>query len=369
MNKTFELTKEQLDFISFMRGKIASQPELQDRMNTCLDSLTASDENKNSGNFQNLTFYHSPRKMIEFLSLFSRDDRFKWYTHKWDLSEPFDLKSLILGQNKTKKTLNIMAHPKTSGPVINEHTYNQVWNFINFENNKHNVYSWKNKDFENIKYGWHSIVDLNNDNPDIPVENLILDDGHQFKDYVRMFKGIIEFRTDLGDEYRFSEIIWNYLRSGLPKDFSITFSGRFDGIGYDLNVYSDVIAVLSALNIMCNWMTKHKTRSSDISIDLISDDEYYILEINHKGSYLSNLEKLKNPSGDFDNLRKRLFSVCDFTIEGDLTEDGEKGGSIIVNALDADTSIQNKTLSPCNIKHLKRNIGGVKYKLKIYKRP
>ena len=32
--------------------------------------------------------------MIEFLSLFSRDDNFKWYTHKWDMSVPFDMDSL-----------------------------------------------------------------------------------------------------------------------------------------------------------------------------------------------------------------------------------------------------------------------------------
>ena len=91
-----------------------------------------------------------------------------------------------------------MVYPKKNGQAINEATYNQVWNFINFKST--GEFSWKNNKLENIRCGWYSIVDLHQKNTDIPIENLKLPDGHQFKDYIRMFKATIEFRTDLEEK-------------------------------------------------------------------------------------------------------------------------------------------------------------------------
>ena len=366
MSKSYNLTEEQLDFISFMKIGVASRAELKERLDSCLADV-ANDEKKKSP-VSDITLYHSPQTMIKFLSLFSRDDRFKWYTHKWDMSIPFDIGEMIARQTMDKTVLCDMVYPKVSGSVVNERTYNQVLNFINFSNSGPNIYSWKNTKFENIRYGWHSIVDLSKDNPDIPVDNLILSDGHQFKDYIRMFKAVIEFRTDLNDDDRFSELVWNNISSGLPKDFDIEFDPKFDEIGYDLNVYCDVIGVLSALNIICTWMTKHKARSSKVKVDLISKNEFFILEVFHIGSYFGNIEKLRNPSGDFEELRKRLFSVCDFSLEGDYMKDGKNNGSLIVNALDENTQIRVNSLSPCSVNISDVKIGGVKYQLKIYKR-
>lgn len=371
MSKNFNLTEEQLDFISFLKGEVSSHVELKDRLESCLSSLS----NENNRNLAEMTseiiHYHSPQTMIKFLALFSRDDRFKWYTHKWDVSIPFDIDEMIERQTTVKSVLSDMAYPKVSGPTVNEKTYNQVWNFINFYNSdksEKKAYPWKNTKFESIRCGWHSIVDLSKKNPDIPVENLILIDGHQFKDYVRMFKTTIEFRTDLNDDDRFSELIWSSINSSLPKDFDIKFDPQFDEIGYDLNVYCDVIGFLSALHTICIWMVKHKARSSEVKIDLISENEYYILEIFHVGSYFDNIEKLKNPSGDFEELRKRLFSVCDLTLEGDYLKGGKKDGAMVVKALDSNIQITDKSLTPCIVIALDNEIGGVKYKLKIYRR-
>lgn len=367
MSKTFNLTEDQLDFISFMKREVSSHANLKVRLETRLATLAKGTE-KTAKLDTSIRLNHSPQTMIKFLALFSRDDRFKWYTHKWDISIPFDIQEMISRQTINKSILTEMAYPKGSGPVVNEKTYTQVWNFINFSNSGPNIYSWQNTRFENIRCGWHSIVNLSKENPEIPVENLILSDGHQFKDYIRMFKAVIEFRTDLNDDDRFSELVWSSIKSGLPKDFDIEFDSKFDEIGYDLNVYCDVIAVLSALNIICTWMIRHKARSSKVKVDLISENEYYILEIFHVGSYFSNIEKFKYPSGDLEELRKRLFSVCDFSLEGDYMKDGKNNGSLIVNALDENSQIAVKSLSPCDIIISDDKTGGVKYKLKIYKR-
>ncbi len=323
-------------------------------------------EIKKEEEMEALTISHSPKKMIEFLSLFSRDDRFKWFTHKWDMSIAFNIDEMIEKLRINRSVLYKMAY--SGGPVINKNTYNQVWNFINFMNEGENIYTWKNTTFENIKYGWHSIVELSKENPNIPVENLKLDNGKQFKDYIRMFKGVIEFRTDLKDDYRFRNLVWKRITSELPKDFEVIFTTQFYEIGYDLNIYCDVMGLLTALNILCNWMRQHKSRSSKVTIDLSSEEEFYVLEIFHEGSYFNNKEKLVNPTGDFDKLRKRLFSVCDFSMEGDYVRDGQKDGSIIVNALDEGTKMEGEILTSCMIDDFKNEIGGLKYKFKIYKR-
>lgn len=367
MSKTFNLTEDQLDFISFMKSEVSSNESLIIRLESRLATLAKGTENS-AKQGTSISLQHSPQTMIEFLALFSRDDRFKWYTHRWDISTPFDIQEMISRQQINKSVLSDMAYPKNSGPVVNEKTYYQVWNFITFSNSVSKTYTWKNTKFESIRYGWHSVVALCEQNPGIAVENLVLNDGHQFKDYIRMFKSVIEFRTDLNNDDRFSELIWNAIASSLPKDFNVTFDPKFDEIGFDLNVYCDVVGLLSALNTICNWIVKHKARSSEVKIDLIGEDEYYILEIFHLGSYFSNIEKLKNSSGDLEELRERLFSVCDFSLEGDYMKDGKKNGSLIVNALDKTTVKVNRILSHCDVQVSDNEIGGVKYKLKIYKR-
>ncbi|MBD5172377.1 MAG: hypothetical protein HDS24_04110 [Bacteroides sp.] len=367
MSKTFNLTEGQLDFISFMNREVSSHEYLKTRFESLLSTL-AKEKEKFAKQGSSIRLKHSPHTMIKFLALFSRDDRFKWYTHKWDISTPFDIQEMISRQTIYKGILSDMAYPKESGPMVNEKTFNQVWNFINFSNPASKTYVWKNTKFENIRYGWHSIVNLSRENSGIPVENLIVSDGHQFKDYIRMFKAVIEFRTDLNDENRFSELVWNGIMSGLPKDFDIEFDSKFDEIGYDLNVYCDVIGLLSALNTICNWIVRHKARSSEVKIDLSSEDEYYILEIFHLGSYFSNIEKLQNSSGDLEELRERLFSICDFSLEGDYIKEGKRNGSLIVNALDESTEKVDRLLSCCSVQESHTEIGGVKYKLKIYKR-
>lgn len=364
MSRIYKLTEDQLAFIADLKRKVASSPDLNSRFISQMNTIVVKDKQSE----ETPVVYHSPHKMIEFLSLFSRDDRFKWYTHKWDMSAQFDIEEMKTQQLVDRSVLNEMVYPKESGPVVNERTYYQVLNFIKFKNDDDKDFSWKNTKQENIKLGWDSVIELSKKNPEIPVENLVLEDGHQFRDYIRMFKSAIEFRTDLQDEDRFSELIWNAIYSGLPKDFDITFSDRFDEAGHDLNVYCDVVGILRALNILCDWMIRHKSKSSTVSVDLLCNEDYYILEIFHIGSHFNNLEKLRHPSGDLEKLRQILFSVCDFSMEGDYFKDGKKNGSVIVTALDEKTQKQNNILTPCAVGLSETETGGVKYKLKIYKR-
>lgn len=379
MSRTYNLTEEQLDFISFMKERVALHPELDDRLKACLGRLSGDSVEEPDKNNTECTYQHSPSKMVEFLSLFSRDDQFnfKWYTHKWDMLEEFKIEKELVDkqQSGNNSKLYPMAYPTVSGPAVNESTYHQVWNFINFKNNSEHPYKWCNTKLESIKYGWHSVLELSKSNPEIPVENLKLEDGHQFKDYIRMFKSVIEFRTDLEYNDRFSVLIKSRIKSELPKDFKITFNDEFKKVGYELNVYCDVVGVIKALKYICEWITKHKAISSEVNVDLKCEDSFYVLELTHVGSYFNNKKKLETPSGDFEALRKRLFSVCDFSMEGDLFVDGGSQ-SIIVKALDETTEMnikgkgkeKEKKLTPPTITYSIDKLGGVKYKLKIYRK-
>ena len=151
MSKAYNLTEEQLDFISFMKVGVASHAELKERLDSCLARISRNPPKPDS----DITRYHSPQTMIKFLSLFSRDDRFKWYTHKWDMSIPFDINEMIARQKIDKEVLNEMTYPKESGPMVNVYTYNQVWNFINFSNSGSSIYHWKNTKFDNIRFCWY----------------------------------------------------------------------------------------------------------------------------------------------------------------------------------------------------------------------
>lgn len=354
---------DRLAFFTSITAKVAEQSELMPKLISCLAKHDTRIQNSSG----NVVYYHSPHRMIEFLSLFSTNDDFKWYTHKWDISTSFDIDLLINRQNVTKSVLRDMAYPKVSGPAVNINTYNQVWNFINFLNSGKKLFTWTNSKFEYIREGWHSIINNSKENPTISIENIKLGNGHQFKDYIRMFKAIIEFRTDLKDDDRFSEVIWRSLTEGLPKDFELILNPRFDEIGYDINVYCDVVGILSAINIICSWITKHKSRSSKVAVDLISEKDSYILEIFHIGSSFNNIAKLETPSGDLANLRKRLFSVCDFIMEGDYVKDGQQQDSIHVSVLNDGVKSIDGRLSNCSVSFLENPVGGVKYKLKIYK--
>lgn len=307
------------------------------------------------------TCRHSPHEMINFLSLFSKNDDFKWYTHRWD-QEGVELDNLRRTQAEKKKILAAMTYD--SQFPINEQTYNQVWNFINFENEK---YPWSDNEGQKHHIGWHSILELSQQNPELSVERIKLPDGRLFNDYIRLFKSSIEFRTDLRDKDRFSEFVRNCMCVFINGAVTINYSSQFDDIGFDVNVYCDVIGLRSGLKTICAWIVNYKANGSKVYVDLLSTDECFELKICQEGTYFSNLQKLEQPSGDFASLRNVLFSVCDFEMEGDLRRDGKNCGAIRVLALNQETHKTGTAFSPCKIENINRKIGGVQYILKIFK--
>lgn len=356
------LTNNQLSFLEFLNHKIPYDSEDRLRYEKCKSSLVTQKGDVRNGDAEAMKYHHSPQNMVKFLSLFSRDDDFKWYTHKWDQVGQ-SLENMISNQVASKRRLSEMAYDNAY--PVNQNTYMHVLNFINFKP-KPNVF-WQDNQGKKINVGWHSITDLHKHNPDILIENLKLSDGYLFGDYIRHFKSSIEFRTDLKMDDRFHKFVRNTMSSFINGAVELDFTSDLNKIGKDLSIYCDIPALRLGLQIICDWIVRHKQDGNKVTVDLHSTDLNYELEITHHHSYFSNIKKLESPSGDFDKLRKRLFSVCDFIMQGDLKKDGEARGSIVVGGLDASTEQSEGGLSPCTIAYSEDKIDGVKYKFILYK--
>lgn len=69
MSKTFNLTEDQLDFISFMKSEVSSNESLIIRLESRLATLAKGTENS-AKQGTSISLQHSPQTMIEFLALF-----------------------------------------------------------------------------------------------------------------------------------------------------------------------------------------------------------------------------------------------------------------------------------------------------------
>lgn len=364
MSKNKVSSNDRIDFLSFMKGMASSRSRLTSRINSHLENVSIGEAGKKSDNNSGKVFHHSPKKMIEFLRLFSIDDHYKWYTHKWDQSG-VTLEHLIKTQTERMRQLSDFLY-ESENP-INKRTYTQVLSFINFNNTGDNIYPWYDNEGNANRTGWHSIIDPHRQNLDTPIENLKFNDGSIFLDYIRKFKSSIEFRTDLRMDDRFHKVIRNSIKRYINGAVQVEYTGSFRKIGYDVNIYCDVNRVITALKILCDWIVKHKVNGSNVIVDIVPDNDGYELTIMHSGSYLTNIGKMQKPSGDFANLRNCLFSVCDLTISGDYKELGEDKGSIIVYGLNSETTMSDNLLNDCTIEHKNNVVGGVMYNIKFYK--
>ena len=364
MSKNKVSSKDRIAFISFMKWIASSRPALTSRIDSGLENVSVVVGEKTSDVKSGKALHHSPKRMIEFLRLFSVDDHYKWYTHKWDQSG-VTLENLIKAQpDRIRQLSEFLFHSENP---INKRTYGQVLSFINFNNTGDDNYLWYDNEGIANRTGWHSIVELHKQNIDTPIENLKFSDGSLFLDYIRKFKSSIEFRTDLRMDDRFHKVIRNSIKRYINGAVQVEYTGIFRKIGYDVNIYCDVNRVIYALKIICDWIVKHKVNGSNVIVDISANNDSYELTIMHSGSYLTNIGKMQNPSGDFAKLRNCLFSVCDVTISGDYKELGENKGSIIVYGLNSETTMIDNHLSDCKIEHKNKLVGGVKYNIKFYK--
>jgi hypothetical protein len=303
---------------------------------------------------------HSPKKMVSFLYNFSKDERFKWFTHDAEgLSEKINYKKYIeLFENTSRQNF---------GYNLNLSTVSFVKEFI----------LGKNLNIEFPRFQSHLTYQNEKllqklDDGENPFK-VVIDDIH-FVDIIKRFKNAIEFRLDAGDDNKFSFLIKDFITDRISPDILEKYTKSFNNLGNSLTTYIDINNFFKGLSIIIEWINNYKDLSTDLEIDLQEDEGYYKLIIFHKGSYFShepNSEKVKGLSGDFSKLRKFWFSVVDLEIQADL---GKRDNSIpySIIRLYKDSQIQIRKDNPATLngnKIVKLNlpVGGVKYFIKIYK--
>lgn len=307
----------------------------------------------------NFTSNHNPKSSVKFLNGFSKNDELKWFSHKPDGVISFNYDDYILYANELL--------PKAPKIPINFYTYSNIRNFIfNNLDEKGNRYPCKKND-GNIKYTWFDMKNWCDNNPGIHPYNAQID-GVIFNIYINQFKNVIEFRNDIID-LNFYNRVKKLIKSRLSKDLIIDLK-ELRKVGQVLNVYIDTNLFFRSLEQILEWININKAKSNEVSFSLTDNGQYYQFEIFHKKSYISykpNNPKILGQQGDFDKIRRNLFSVADWEIETIL--DDKKYYKII--CLDENTAMERNgrknIISENRIETLGNEINGVKHILKLYK--
>lgn len=300
---------------------------------------------------------HSPKKMVVFLQKFSKDEQFKWFTHDPEIIiTSFDYNEYINSADKEFKNI--------TGWDINNLTFGNVRNFI--FNTEYDCCLLEN---EIIKFTWKDVGKWCVKHPNThPFMAEI--DGEIFKKYIDQFKNIIEFRPE-NRWNTFDRQFRNLINKKGSVDLNITYINEDDfvEIGKSLSVYIDVRLFFTSLGQIFEWINSNKSKSNEVEISIFNRKELYELNIFHRNSYFSfepTSDKLKGLNGDFNKIRKMLFSVVDWDVFAsfkfeNIAEDFK------ISCLNNDTELDNKSLSPTEITKIKEPINGIKHIFKIYK--
>lgn len=356
-SKILELTKVELKNFDVENSEIKRRIDnIEDKIKI-LEKLPISKVPKSKSDTNGKKKIHSPKTMVKFLYSFSIDEKYKWFTHSPEgLITEFDYKSYVDNAN--------LEFNKITGWNINNGTYHNVKNFIinSGEKNKTNIYGKGN-----ISFSWRDLENWCISNPNTHPYNAEVN-GDLFKKYINQFKQIIEFRTDDADQ-TFNIRVRKLIRDILGVDFKTEFKDSFNEIGQSLKIFCDINLLFNALQQITNWIVVNKSKSNEVVINLVNNNEFYQLEIIHKNSYWTispDDEKLKGLSGDFDKVRKMLFCVADWEMIATLNTNGLKNNYNIV-CLDQDTKLNNNELTSNKIKKTSVDTQFIKHIFKLYK--
>jgi hypothetical protein len=305
---------------------------------------------------------HSPKDMVGFLYQFSRDEFFKWFTHDPEQTHI----DYVVNYAKAEVNLQTAGFKRS----INSQTFANIKNFI-----CKTPYPPLDAFGGKIPFSWRDAILWVGKNPERNPFSDCLFDGKPFKEYVAAFKNTIEFRTD-DDRMRFGLRLTDFLYNQCGLSHEITDRLDFidesvDTIGCSLRAFIDVRMFFCALRQILKWIDEKKAISRLAFINLEASSDSYTLQVYHKGSYLDiDNTKIKGQDGDFEKVRKFLFSVADWRIEADRRYDG-KYSPVQIDCLNSDTFgiVDNGVLhlSENKVTPLTREVGGVKHYIKFYK--
>lgn len=263
---------------------------------------------------------HNPRQISSFLHDFNADENLKYYTHKWDKEEDFDIRKF---RDKAWKSFEAI---RKKYPDLPNSMIAKIRAFLFFSDAQIGQ-GWSG---DHIKTGWHSkaVLEWCQKNPGkspYPLkgngmtfsEPIILRNQtiiKSFKKLVEKFKSEFEFRDDDLDNgmQKLLKSVINQIDSSFEK------SCNLDKVVSCTRLYTDIEKVLQATK----WVLKAVYDNLDgntveFSFKDINEKEveFVILHQNSifKKSEASFNEKIQNSGGDtLGPAKKLLRSLCDW---------------------------------------------------------
>ena len=261
---------------------------------------------------------HDPQSSNEFLSGFSRNDEFKFFTH---VKEEFSFQDLMAS---TKK-LNSRTYKLEKSNKLNSATRQKVLNFCSA--GKTGTEFWVDFQGKKCECNWSSVKDWCKEHEGkYPTSAPIQKGENQFDDIIKRFKKTIEIR------HNFKELISQALiRSKIaPPDLTVEFAGNeFEKV----KLYIDVHLLFLAIKQIFEWIKEHKAQGNMINISIENDKQgkFWELRICHVNSELQmspDHAKFTKPSGDLATVKEHLQHVADWKIETKVK--GGKSHEIVI---------------------------------------
>lgn len=301
--KRMTFTKDQLRFIRYMAGKVESSPELNGKMDECIEKLNKHSVGtmKSNKELENIRDGHRPTLTADFLSLFGSPSGLKFLTHDFDPGSGMTMATVIyqvheiLSSEKFYKKL-----PDSLYPLISRFVYGgDEW--YDYNHNGHNVSLSTGglKDWIDAHPTFHPIT-----SPDFG------QDIQQFRNTVRISKPLLpKLITSLVE------------RSPKFQNLNIQ-TERLDKADFYTNVDRMINYIIE--RVLSDISQRDRHAKVRISFDRASWDVYRLCQISitHIGSE-ANLfdevrEKFMNGGGAMFEIAKCCQGYCDWTIEGNF---------------------------------------------------
>ena len=334
--------------------------------NESLDSRNKNDNGSTS---------HSPREIVKFLKLFSSNSSaLKYTTHTWDRTSDgsFEYESYNKFMDACKKDFYVRDEDGNNHIYkLNQHLYYTINNFLFRKDYKDNQKGWGQYD---IKIGYSFPPDMlknwMDNNPDKQPGSMPLPKElrptvgkkvlSNFEEIGILFKKEIQFRgNDLYNDVK---------RIFKSTDFEVN-PQKLETL-QGVEFYTCTGLFKSALNIVKDNITvrSNEYNKVDIFAEIHDDDneseKYVDIIVNQLESYSDkniNDEKLmlKGGMGQIADIKKRLISVCDFSIESRFVINRSKAFARIDYLKDVDITLSPKIteINGCN---------GFKYCFRFY---
>jgi len=296
---------------------------------------------------------HSPRKLVDIFKLFTKENPIKYTSHSFEWSKYGSYQKFIDEVKKefTKidnelKLLSPNLHTKISNFLFNEFIdKDKTWGKYKI------AFGWSSPQLKE----WCEIEEKKNNAKKaiyfpLPKEHQREIDGKTlttFDDICTVFKDEIEIR----DDDKLNRLFEKIEEEVLGFDFEVEYINL-----ENITFYTDVEYFENTITKIFEQF-KEKAEHDSILVEADNQESYVDIIIEQRGSTVNkNSEEMKKEidNGDFEDIKKYLFSLCDWIIEAEFLD-----GNFRVEYLSENQSVK--------VLELKEKPQGFRHILRFYK--